>query len=200
MVKKCWAALGAGPRYPDAAAVFRAFEATPVASVRVVLVGQDPYHGPGQAQGLAFSVRAGVPHPPSLRNVLKEAAQDCGCTVDALAAASGDLTPWAAQGVLLLNDVLTVGPGAPGSHAGMGWEALTDAALRAVADLPGPRVFLFWGRPAAAKSHHIHRPEHAVLRAPHPSPLSAYRGFFGSRPFTTANAWLAAHGVPPIRW
>lgn len=197
---KCWAALGESPRYPAASLVFRAFEATPLAAVRVVVVGQDPYHGPGQAQGLAFSVGSGVPHPPSLRNVLSEAAADCGCAVDALSAASGDLTPWAMQGVLLLNDVLTVGPGVPGSHAGRGWEALTDAALRAVADLPGARVFLFWGRLAAAKRHRIYRPEHAVFCAPHPSPLSAYRGFFGSRPFTSANAWLTAHGEPPIRW
>ena len=200
VVDSCWSALGDAPRYPSDEAVFHAFACTPVEDVRVVIVGQDPYHGPGQAHGLAFSVQAGCPHPPSLRNVLKEAAADCGCAVHALQASTGDLTRWAEQGVLLLNDVLTVEPGRPGSHAGRGWEALTDAALRAVADRPGARVFVFWGRPAAAKSKHVHRPEHAVLRGPHPSPLSAYRGFFGSRPFTAANAWLTAHGEAPIRW
>lgn len=200
VLRQCAQRLGSGPWFPCPEDVFRAFVLTPPARVRVVLVGQDPYHGAGQAHGLAFSVPRGCPHPPSLRNILKEAASDLGCALEELSGAAGDLTAWAEQGVLLLNDVLTVPPGVPGAHAGFGWEQLTGAVLRALAAEPSARVFVFWGRQAAAKAGYVYRPEHTVLTAPHPSPLSAYRGFFGSRPFSAANAWLEGRGVQPVRW
>ena len=192
---------------------FAAFECTPPEAVKVLVFGQDPYHGRGEATGLAFSVARGVRLPPSLRNILRELAADLGpppptadspppLAVDAPAPAAGDdlLAPWARQGVLLLNDVLTVPAGTPGGHATLGWQPLTDAVFQGLCDLPGPRVFLLWGRLAAAKSRHLHRPEHLALTAPHPSPLSAHRGFLGSRPFSQANAWLAQHGAEPVDW
>ena len=200
VVRRCFERATAGPVLPPVASVLRACELTPVDRVRVVVLGQDPYHGPGQANGLAFSVHGGIRFPPSLRNILTEAAADMRGSVAELRAASGDLTVWAQQGVLLLNTVLTVAPGLPASHAGLGWEELTEAMVRAVAAAPGPRVFVLWGRHAAAYASFVHRPEHRVLTSAHPSPLSAYRGFFGSRPFSASNAWLTAHGADPIAW
>jgi uracil-DNA glycosylase len=200
VVRRCFERATAGPVLPPVASVLRACELTPVDRVQVVVLGQDPYHGPGQANGLAFSVHGGIRFPPSLRNILTEAAADMRGPVADLRAASGDLTVWAQQGVLLLNTVLTVAPGLPASHAGLGWEELTEAMVRAVAAAPGPRVFVLWGRHAAAYASFVHRPEHRVLTSAHPSPLSAYRGFFGSRPFSEANAWLTAHGADPIAW
>jgi len=197
--------------FPPADRVFAALASTPPHGVRVVICGQDPYHGPGEATGLAFSVARGVRLPPSLRNILRELAADLGpppAAVDGPPPPAdpgwppGDdlLAPWARQGVLLLNDVLTVPAGTPGGHATLGWQPLTDAVFQGLCDLPGPRVFLLWGRLAAAKSRHLHRPEHLALTAPHPSPLSAHRGFLGSRPFSQANAWLTQHGAEPVDW
>jgi len=198
-------------RLPPRPQVFAALAPVSPSGVRVVICGQDPYHGPGVATGLAFSIRRGNRLPPSLRNILRELSADLPDLPDPAAPAPPPdpapaldatdlLAPWAAQGVLLLNQVLTVPPHTPGGHRGIGWEALTDAIFVGLCDLPGPRVFLLWGQQASGLSHHIHRPEHLVLQAPHPSPLSAYRGFFGSRPFGQTNAWLTQHGLPPIRW
>lgn len=185
--------------YP--AQVFRALELTPLESVKVVILGQDPYHGPGQAQGLAFSVPAGVRLPPSLRNIYKEVAADTGAAVPK----DGDLTRWARQGVLLLNTALTVEDGQPQSHAQRGWEALTDALIRQVSREAGPCVFLLWGAPAQRKRPLVDTTRHAVFTANHPSPLAATRPpqpFIGCRHFSAANAWLAAHrpDVAPIAW
>ena len=169
----------------------------------MVILGQDPYHGPGQAHGLAFSVPEGVKPPPSLHNIFRELAFDCGIA----APAGGNLAPWARQGVLLLNNALTVEAGRAGSHAGRGWEALTDAAVAAVAARAAPSVFILWGSHAQGKAARV--PElrgeeaggrHLLIRSPHPSPLSAHRGFFGSRPFSRANAFLAEHGRGTIDW
>lgn len=190
----------AGTRvYPPRACRFRALELTSLESVRVVILGQDPYHGPGQAMGLAFSVPDPARIPPSLANIGKELAADCG----AGRAASGDLSGWARQGVLLLNTSLTVEDGKPGSHAGRGWETLTGACLAAVANRDEPSVFILWGRHAQARAAGIARltdGPHCVIRSAHPSPLSAHRGFFGSRPFSRANAFLAKHGRGTIDW
>jgi uracil-DNA glycosylase len=173
--------------------------------VKVVILGQDPYHGPGQAMGLSFSVPEGVPHPPSLRNIFKELADDCAIP----APASGDLTPWARQGVLLLNNSLTVEGGQAGSHAGRGWDAITDACVAAVAQRDEPAVFILWGSHAQKKASRIaelnadeqgQRARHCVIRSPHPSPLSAHRGFFGSKPFSRANAFLEQAGREPVDW
>lgn len=185
--------------YP--ARVFRALELTPLAEVRAVILGQDPYHGPGQAQGLAFSVPAGMRLPPSLRNIYAEVAADLGQPP----AREGDLTRWARRGVLLLNTALTVEDGQPQSHAGRGWETLTDALIAAVSAQAGPSVFLLWGGPAQRKRGLIDERRHAVLIANHPSPLSARRPpqpFIGCRHFSQANAWLAQHrlGDAPIDW
>lgn len=179
----------------------RALELTPCADVRIVILGQDPYHGAGQAHGLAFSVPDGVRLPPSLRNIYAELAADCGCP----AAASGNLERWARQGVLLLNAVLTVEDGSPAAHAGRGWEGLTDRLLQFVARDARPRVFLLWGAHAQAKAALIAAAGdgHLVLRANHPSPLSARRPpapFLGCRHFTQANAFLSANGRAPVRW
>lgn len=187
------------PVYPPRPCRFRALELTSPDAVRVVILGQDPYHGPGQAMGLAFSVPEDVRIPPSLSNIGKELAADCG----ARRAASGDLSGWARQGVLLLNTSLTVEDGKPGSHAGRGWEALTGACLAAVANREEPSVFILWGRHAQARAAGIPRlldGPHCVIRSAHPSPLSAHRGFFGSRPFSRANAFLASHGRGTIDW
>lgn len=181
--------------YPPEDEVFAALELTPFDQVRVVILGQDPYHGPGQAHGLAFSVRAGVRPPPSLANVFRELHDDVGCPPPA----SGSLVPWAERGVLLLNTVLTVRAGEPNSHRGRGWERFTDAVIRAVAARPEPAVFLLWGAPAGKKAALVADPHH-VHRSVHPSPLSAKRGFFGSRPFTAANRALAAAGEVPVEW
>ncbi|MGN6500198.1 MAG: uracil-DNA glycosylase [Tsuneonella sp.] len=192
---------GAGKTiYPPSGCRLKALELTSLGSVRVVILGQDPYHGPEQAMGLCFSVPEGVRAPPSLVNVFKELAADCGMA----APAHGDLTGWARQGVLLLNSSLTVEAGKAGSHAGRGWEAMTDACVAAVADRPEPSVFMLWGSHAQAKAARIPalqgNTRHLVLSSPHPSPLSAYRGFFGSRPFSRANAFLTANGRGAIDW
>lgn len=182
--------------HPPRDRVFRALELTPFRRVRVVLLGQDPYHGPGQAHGLAFSVPPGVRPPPSLRNLLRELRDDLGVpTPD-----HGTLTPWARRGVLLLNAVLTVREGEPGSHAGKGWERFTDAVLRRVTAKRSPVVFLLLGSRAQEKATSVDLSAHAVVTAAHPSPLSAWRGFFGSRIFSTVNARLEAAGREPIDW
>jgi uracil-DNA glycosylase len=182
--------------YPPEEEVFAALELTPFTDVRVMILGQDPYHGPGQAHGLAFSVRPGVTPPPSLRNVFRELHDDLGCPVPD----GGSLVPWAEQGVLLLNAVLTVRAGEPASHRGRGWETLTDAVIRELSARAEPLVFVLWGAYAAKKEKLIDAGRHAVIRSAHPSPLSAKRGFFGSRPFTAANAALAGFGAGPIDW
>jgi len=181
--------------FPPAGRVFAALAATTPDRVRVVIVGQDPYHDDGQAHGLAFSVPAGVPLPPSLRNIFKEMQSDLGG-----APASGDLSHWAEQGVLLLNSVLTVRAHAAGSHRGHGWEEFTDAVLRAVNRVSPPCVFILWGADAQKKRALVDETRHRVIAGPHPSPLSAYRGFFGSRPFSRTNELLHELGVPPIDW
>jgi uracil-DNA glycosylase len=182
--------------YPPAPLTFRALELTPPESVRVVLLGQDPYHGPGQAEGLSFSVPPGVKPPPSLRNIFKELSSDLGLPTPR----TGHLGPWARRGVLLLNSVLTVEAGQAGSHRKRGWEPFTDALIAHLASRDQPMVFLLWGAYAQAKAGLVEKPTHLVLRAPHPSPLSAHGGFFGARPFSQANAFLAASGAAPIDW
>ena len=192
---------GAGKAiYPPCGSRLKALELTPLDRVKVVILGQDPYHGPGQAMGLSFSIPREEKLPPSLRNIYKELAGDLGIEQPA----HGDLTGWAEQGVLLLNSSLTVEAGRAGSHAGRGWEAITDAAVRAVAERDLPSVFILWGAHAQKKAQSI--PElqdgsrHLVLVSPHPSPLSAHRGFFGSRPFSRANAFLEDAGRGVIDW
>ena len=186
--------------FPAAADRFRALELTPLDRVRVVILGQDPYHGPGQAHGLSFSVRPGVKPPPSLVNMYKELHADLGIPP----ARHGFLESWARQGVLLLNTVMSVESGRAGSHRARGWEGFTDAVIRAVSDRSEPVVFLLWGAHAQQKAALVRSTErgapHLVLTAPHPSPLSAYKGWFGSRPFSQANAFLAAHGRGTIDW
>jgi uracil-DNA glycosylase len=182
--------------YPPEDKVFAALHATRFETVKVVILGQDPYHGPGQAHGLAFSVPRGVKAPPSLRNILKELRDDIECPQPA----HGDLSSWAAQGVLLLNTVLTVREGEPGSHAGRGWEQITGAVVQAVSARPEPAVFVLWGRPAQAARSLIDATRHTVITAAHPSPLSANRGFFGSRPFSQINAALSTFGQAPLDW
>lgn len=186
--------------YPPEGQRLRALELTAPEAVKVVILGQDPYHGEGQAHGLAFSVPPGKKLPPSLRNIYKELEADCG-TPPRL---TGDLSDWARQGVLLLNNTLTVAAGEAGSHHKLGWEAVTDACVAAVARQDRPSVFILWGSHAQGKARRI--PElregtrHCVIESAHPSPLSAHRGFFGSRPFSRANAFLLAHGREPVRW
>lgn len=182
--------------YPPEEEVFSALELTPWGAVRVMILGQDPYHGPGQAHGLAFSVRPGVTPPPSLRNLFREMKDDVGCPHPG----DGWLVPWARQGVLLLNAVLTVRAGEPNSHRGKGWERFTDAVIRAVDARPRGVVFVLWGGYAAKKEALIDPEKHAVIRSAHPSPLSAKRGFFGSRPFSTINALLEKAGESPVDW
>jgi len=182
--------------YPPGNLIFNALDSTPFERVKVVILGQDPYHGPGQAHGLCFSVREGVEWPPSLRNIYREIADDLGCQPPS----SGNLQHWADQGVLLLNAVLTVERGQAASHQGKGWERFTD---RVVDELNSGRdglVFLLWGSYAMKKGAVIDRQRHLVLTAPHPSPLSAHRGFFGCRHFSKANAWLEKRGERPIDW
>lgn len=182
--------------YPPEADVFAALNLTPYERTRVVLLGQDPYHEPGQAHGLAFSVRPGVRLPPSLRNILMELRDDLGYPLPN----NGDLVPWATQGVLLLNTVLTVRAHTPNSHHGRGWEQFTDAIIRAVNARDSAVVFALWGAAAQRKAALVTAARHSIMRAAHPSPLSARRGFFGSRPFSTINAALGAAGEPPIAW
>lgn len=184
------------PALPPRAHWFRALELTPPDRVRVVILGQDPYHGPGQAHGLAFSVPAGVRPPPSLANIFKELERDLGLPRPG----HGTLEHWARQGVLLLNAVLTVEPGRAGAHRGRGWEVLTDAIIAAVSARPAPSVFLLWGSHAQAKAPLIDGARHCILAAPHPSPLSAYKGFLGSAPFSQANAFLERHGRGAVDW
>ena len=182
--------------FPPADDIFNTFHLTPLHEVKVVILGQDPYHGEGQAHGLCFSVRPGVDIPPSLVNIYQELHDDLGCTIPN----HGCLTKWAKQGVLLLNTVLTVRAHQANSHKGIGWEEFTDAAIRKLNEQDRPIVFMLWGRPAQAKKSMLHNPKHLILEAPHPSPLSAYRGFFGSRPFSQANRFLEAQGVEPVDW
>ncbi len=182
--------------YPPGDDIFNAFHLTPLANVKVVIIGQDPYHEPGQAHGLSFSVKPGVDIPPSLQNIYKELHDDCGCYIPN----NGYLVKWAEQGVLLLNAVLTVRAHRAASHQGKGWEDFTDAAIRIVNEIDRPIVFMLWGSFARNKKEMLDNPNHLILEAPHPSPLSAYRGFFGCRHFSRANQFLQEHGAQPIDW
>ncbi len=182
--------------FPPADDVFNAFHFTPLKEVKCVILGQDPYHNVGQAQGLCFSVSPEVDIPPSLVNIYKELHDDIGCDIPD----NGDLRGWARQGVLLLNTVLTVRAHEANSHKGIGWEEFTDAAIRILNEQDRPIVFILWGGPAGQKAKMLDNPKHLVLKAPHPSPLSSYRGFFGSKPFSKTNAFLVANGVAPIDW
>lgn len=182
--------------FPQSDQQFRAFELTPYEEVKVVILGQDPYHGEGQAHGLSFSVPQNITIPPSLRNIFKELADDIGCQMPS----KGDLTSWAQQGVLLLNSVLTVEEGKANSHKNKGWETFTDHVISVLNDRQQPIIFVLWGKPAQAKMKLITATHHIILTAPHPSPLSAYRGFFGSRPFSQINQQLIALKQQPIDW
>lgn len=182
--------------FPEAEDLFNAFHLTPLKDVKVVIFGQDPYHNVGQAHGLCFSVKPGVEIPPSLVNIYKELQDDLGCYIPN----NGYLVKWAEQGVLLLNTVLTVRAHQANSHRGIGWEEFTDAAIRILNEQDRPIVFILWGRPAQMKKSMLNNPNHLILEAPHPSPLSSYRGFFGSRPFSKANQFLKEHGIEPIDW
>ena len=182
--------------FPEEKNVFRALELTPFESVKVVILGQDPYHGFGQAHGLSFSVQKGIPLPPSLRNIYKELQEDLGGELPT----EGDLSHWAKQGVLLLNTVLTVEEGNANSHKGMGWERLTNRLIESLNELNHPVIFILWGKPAQDKEKLITNPSHFILKSPHPSPLSAYRGFFGSKPFSKVNEMLIQQEQTPIRW
>ncbi|QKG70767.1 uracil-DNA glycosylase [Erythrobacter mangrovi] len=187
------------PIFPPRGARLAALALTPLDAVKVVILGQDPYHGPGQAMGLCFAVPDGVQVPPSLANIYKELESDLGIARPR----HGDLSRWARQGVLLLNNTLTVEAGKAGSHAGRGWDAITDACVAAVAARPEPSVFILWGSHAQAKAKRIdglRDGRHCVIESPHPSPLSAHRGFFGSKPFSRTNAFLEANGRGPIDW
>nr|MBE6192170.1 uracil-DNA glycosylase [Rikenellaceae bacterium] len=182
--------------YPRGSNIFRAFDKCPVDKLKVVIIGQDPYHGPGQAHGLCFSVADGVPHPPSLQNIFKEVAADIGTPIPA----SGNLDRWAEQGVLLLNAVLTVREHEAASHAGRGWEQFTDAVVRAINERKQGVVYLLWGSYAQKKGSIADPARNCILKAVHPSPLSVYRGFFGCRHFSRANEYLVAQGQTPIQW
>ncbi len=182
--------------YPPGGLIFNALDSTPFEQVKVVIFGQDPYHGPGQAHGLCFSVPEGVAVPPSLQNIYREIREDLGVQ----APPHGNLQGWAEQGVLLLNAVLTVERGRASAHQGKGWERFTDRVAQALNEGREKLVFLLWGSYAMKKGAVIDRDRHLVLTAPHPSPLSAHRGFFGCRHFSKANAWLERHGMEPIRW
>ncbi len=182
--------------YPPGKYIFHAFEMCPLEKVKVVILGQDPYHGPGQAHGLCFSVQKGVPMPPSLLNIFKEINSDLGKKMPA----DGHLDRWAAQGVLLLNTTLTVRKGGPGSHQGRGWEIFTDRVIQLISAERSGVVFLLWGAHAGKKSSLIDSARHYILKAPHPSPLSAHRGFLGCGHFSKANAFLKENGEVPINW
>ena len=182
--------------FPPADEIFTAFEMTPLSDVKVVIIGQDPYHGDGQAHGLCFSVKPDVETPPSLVNMYKELNSDLGCYIPN----NGYLTKWAKQGVLMLNTVLTVRAHQANSHRGIGWEEFTDAAIRILNEQGRPIVYLLWGKPAQMKKGMLNNPKHLILEAPHPSPLSAYRGFFGCQHFSKTNAFLTENGLKPIDW
>ncbi len=182
--------------YPTPKNVFRAFDECPFDVVKVVILGQDPYHGPDQANGLCFAVNSGMKAPPSLQNIFKELESNLGHPADR----DPDLVRWAKQGVLLLNATLTVNAHTPGSHQGKGWEQFTDAVIKKLNDEREHLVFILWGNYAKQKGAHIDRSKHLVIESPHPSPFSAYSGFFGSKPFSKANAYLTAHGEKPIEW
>lgn len=182
--------------YPDMHNIFNALKYTPFENVKAVIIGQDPYHGPNQAHGLCFSVQKGTPIPPSLQNIYKELSTDVGFEHPG----HGHLMEWAKQGVLMLNTVLTVRAGAAASHRRMGWETFTDTVIEKLNDKKTPVVFLLWGKPAAEKAAKITNPLHLKLEAPHPSPLSAHRGFFGSKHFSLANEFLVKNGIEPINW
>ena len=182
--------------FPPSRDLFKAYELCPYHKVKVVILGQDPYHNVGQAQGMSFSVPKGVPLPPSLQNIFKEIRDD----LSILEPDCGDLSYWAKQGVLLLNTVLTVRAHQAFSHRGIGWEEFTDATIRAIEEKEDPVVYILWGTPAQKKRSMIRQKKRLVLTAPHPSPLSAYRGFFGSKPFSKCNAYLRKEGVEEIDW
>ena len=182
--------------FPPADDIFNAFHLTPLKDVKVVILGQDPYHNVHQAHGLSFSVLPGEEAPPSLKNIYKELHDDCGCYIPN----NGYLKKWADQGVLLLNTVLTVRAHQANSHQGHGWEQFTDAVINAVNMQDRPIVYMLWGRPAQSKIPMLTNPKHLILKAPHPSPLSAYRGFFGCKHFSQANEFLKEHGIEPIDW
>lgn len=182
--------------YPPGKLIFNAFNLCPYNKVKVVIIGQDPYHGPGQAHGLCFSVNDGIPFPPSLQNIFKEIHDDLGTPIPT----TGNLTRWAEQGVLLLNATLTVRAHQAGSHQRQGWEEFTDAAIRALAENREHLVFILWGAYAQKKGAFIDRNKHLVLTSVHPSPLSAYHGFFGNKYFSRANEYLIQHGEEPIKW
>lgn len=184
--------------YPKKENIFSALQLTDYNQVKVVILGQDPYHGPNQAHGLSFSVEKGQKLPPSLKNMMKELQQDIGCEIPE----HGDLTSWAKQGVLLLNTVLTVQAGKANSHKGQGWERFTDTIIENLAKREQPIVFLLWGKPAQSKRNLIERisSNHIIFQSPHPSPLSAHRGFFGSKPYSKANEALLSLGQQPIDW
>lgn len=182
--------------FPPSEEIFTAFHLTPLSEVKVVIIGQDPYHNVGQAHGLCFSVKPDVEIPPSLVNIYQELHEDLGCEIPN----NGYLVKWASQGVLMLNTVLTVRAHMANSHRGKGWEEFTDAAIRALNKQDRPIVFILWGRPAQMKKSMLNNPHHLILEAPHPSPLSAYRGFFGSKPFSKTNQFLQERGMTPIDW
>ncbi|EJO7140122.1 uracil-DNA glycosylase [Staphylococcus pseudintermedius] len=183
--------------YPERENIYQAFDLTPFENVKVVILGQDPYHGPNQAHGLAFSVQPGAKFPPSLRNMYQELADDIGCQ-----RTSPHLQDWAREGVLLLNTVLTVRQGQAHSHShkDIGWETFTNEIIQAISDHKKGVVFVLWGRPAQQKERLIDTSRHYVIKSPHPSPLSAHRGFFGSKPYSKTNAYLEAQGLAPIHW
>lgn len=185
-----------GTVYPPPKFIFRAFELTPFNKVKVVILGQDPYHGAGQANGLSFAVPPGVRLPPSLQNIFKELESDMGSVTNK----TGDLERWAAQGVLMLNATLTVRASTPGSHQNRGWEQFTDAVIKALNDQREHLVFILWGTYAKQKGAHIDRSKHCVIESAHPSPFAAAHGFFGSKPFSKTNAYLKEHGQTPIDW
>ncbi|SFV56753.1 Uracil-DNA glycosylase, family 1 [hydrothermal vent metagenome] len=182
--------------FPPGKDIFNAYNTTPFDKVKVVILGQDPYHGFGQAHGLAFSVLEPTPAPPSLQNIFKELVDDIGCAYPQ----ATNLTPWAKQGVFLLNTVLTVREAQANSHREKGWEHFTDATIKAISEKREHVVFILWGRPAQSKEKLIDTTKHCIIKSPHPSPLSAYRGFFGSKPFSRANACLESFGMEAIKW
>lgn len=188
--------LGTDAVYPPPKFIFNAFALTPFDKVEVVILGQDPYHGAGQAHGLCFSVQEGIAVPPSLQNIYKELHDDLGVPIRK----TGDLTQWATQGVLLLNATLTVLAGKPGSHQNLGWEQFTDAVIKKISDEKVHVVFILWGKYAQSKENLIDWEKHLILKAPHPSPFSAHSGFFGSKPFSKTNEYLKKHKKKPIEW